>query len=462
MHSKDIFSFKKPLKRDVTLTKAVMYGTGIIVGAGVYVLIGRAAGMTGNSLWLSFIIAAFIASLTALSYAELASMFPKSAAEYIYTKRAFHKKILSFSLGWLIIFTGIVSAATVSLGFGMYFQNIFGLNYIISAILLLLFLSYINYRGVRESMNLNLILTTITIFGLILIILFGLPYLGNVNYFDMPFGFSGVFLAASFIFFAFIGFEDIANIAEETKNPKKNIPLALIIAIILTCSLYVLVSLTAVSVVDWQILGKSDAPLAVVADKLMPNGSFILSFIALFATASTVLILLIATSRFMYGMAKEKSLPYIFSNVHPKRRTPWIAVITTFFVAAAFILSGNIVSVAKITNFGAFLIFAFVNISLIMLRYKEPFRQRRFKVPLNVGKFPIPSFFGLIFCLFMLTRFDLITTLICVFVILAGLLLYRLLDDINRFVLSVVKGFRPKNLKQNIRYIYFEPKNEEK
>ncbi len=190
------------LKRELSLFQAVLYGLGVIIGAGIYVLIGKAAGMAGNSLWLSYLIAAVIASLTGLSYAELSSMFPRSSAEYIYTRKAFSNKLFSFSLSWFIIFIGAVSAAAVALGFGGYFQSIFGTPIVLNAAVLIILLSLLNFYGLKQSLRLNLLCVVITIAGLLLIIFMGLPYIGSVNYFDMSFGFGGIMAAAAFIFFA--------------------------------------------------------------------------------------------------------------------------------------------------------------------------------------------------------------------------------------------------------------------
>lgn len=230
---------KLKLKRDLSLLEVTFYGVGIIIGAGIYALIGEAAGIAGNSVWLSFVVGAIIASFTGLSYAELATMFPKAAAEYVYVRRASGSRSLAFLIGWLLVFTGVVSAATVALGFSGYFQGLLGpsLEQIfpsglmkivnsgsIISLVLIAILSYINFRGIKESARFNIVLTSIEIFGLVLIIFLAFGSYGKVNYFYSPNGFKGVFSAAALIFFAYIGFEDIANIVEETKKTKDKHP----------------------------------------------------------------------------------------------------------------------------------------------------------------------------------------------------------------------------------------------
>lgn len=415
------------LKRSIGLLETTAYGVGIILGAGIYALIGEAAGLAGNSLWMSFVIGAIVASFTGLSYCELSTMYPKAAAEYVYTKKAFKKELISFVLGWLIIFTGIVSAAAVALGFAGYFHSLFNTPIVPIAILLILVLSFLNFYGIKESARFNAVVTVIEALGLILIIFIGLGSWGKVNYFELPFGFKGVFSAAALIFFAYIGFEDIVNMAEETRRPRKVLPKAIILAIIITTLLYILVSISAVSVVGWQELGQSKAPLALVASKVFGEKAFfILSLIALFATTNTVLIILVVTARMMYGMARDRSLPKVLGSVHRKRGTPWIAVLVTMIFSILFASIGKIGIVAKVTSLTAFITFSFVNASLIWLRFTKPKVERPFKVPLNIGKFPILPALGLLTCLFMITQFSLDNLLITLAIIVTGMILFVL------------------------------------
>jgi len=275
------------------------------------------------------------------------------------------------------------------------------------------------------------IFTLIEAGGLIFIVYLGLGYVGSVNYLEMSGGFKGIFSAAALIFFAYLGFEEMVNIAEETKNAEKNIPRAIIISLVITTLLYILVSISAVSIVPWQTLGESKAPLADVAETAMPGSSSILTFIALFATLNTVLIILVVTSSMFYGIAKNTKIFRPLSLVHPKRRTPWVAVFVTMFLVMALTLIGNVNFVALAADLGAFLIFFTVNVSLIVLRYKKPEVERPFKVPLNVGKFPIIPAMGTLTCLFMVLHFEWNVILITILILFLGFVTFYLFDKLS-------------------------------
>jgi len=398
---------KIALKRELGLLEVTLSGVGIILGAGIYALIGKAAGLAGNSIWISFALSALIAVFTGLSYAELSSMFPKASAEYEYVTNAFSKK-LAFIIGWLIIWSGVFGASTVALGFAGYFNAIFDVPVKISALVLIAALSFIILYGIKESAWFAITATLIEAAGLVIIIFIGLPYLGNVDYFEMPHGLEGVFEASALVFFAYIGFEGIVKLSEETKAPEKTIPRGLILAILISIILYVLVAISAVSVVGWERLSTSEAPFADLAFSVLGRDGFIvLSVIALFATANTVLLMLIAASRITYGMADSFSLPGVLAQVHPSRRTPWIAILSMMALSMVFVFAGDIKFVANVTNFTIFVTFIVVNAALIMLRYTKPELERPFKVPLTIGKFPVLPLLGLAFCIFMLAQLSL-------------------------------------------------------
>jgi len=408
------------LKREIGLFEMTMYGVGIILGAGIYALIGEAASVAGNALWMSFLVGAFIACLTGLTYAELSSIFPKVAAEYHYTKKAFGKPLVSFIIEWMMIVVGVVSAAAVALGFGGYLSGLIGSNIIIGAVILIILCAFLIFWGIKQTVKVNVIFTLIEILGLLVIIFLGIGHFGSVDYFETPSGFSGIMIAAILVFFAYIGFEGIVNVAEETKNPRKTLPKAIVLSIAISTILYILVAISAISILPWQTLGASSAPLADVANAAMPGSYLFLSIIALFATANTVLIIMLANSRIIWGMSREKVFPTVFNKIHPQRHTPHIAILLTLIATIMFALIGNIRIVAEITNFGIFFIFIFINAALIVLRYKYPNIKRPFKVPINIGKFPVLPFIGLLFCVYMITYFDIIVIKIGAVIIIAG------------------------------------------
>ncbi len=394
---------KYHLKRELGLVAATLSGVGIIFGAGIYALIGKAAGIAGNAVWISFFFAAVVAALTGLSYAELSSIFPKAGAEYVYTGHAFNKR-LAFIVGLLIIISGIIGAATVSLGFGGYFSNLFKTPLIPTAIALLVILGAVNLWGIKQSARIAILFTLIESAGLVAIIFIGLPHLGSVNYFEFsPIGFSGIFAAASLIFFAYLGFEEIVKLSEETKNPTKTIPTALIIAMAVSTLVYILVAISAVSVLGWEKLAASNAPMADVASAgFGGNAFFILSIIALFATSNTALLMMLASSRLMYGMAVDHGFPSVFSRVHSIHRTPYFAIFLVTLLTILFALVGKIELIADLTNFVAFLTFIAINASVIVLRRKFPHSDKHFHTPGSIRKIPILPVLGIIFSAFML------------------------------------------------------------
>lgn len=423
------------LHRHLGLFHTTMYGVGLILGAGIYALIGDAAGETGNSLWFSFILAAVAAVFTGLSYAELSSMYPKAAAEYIYIKNAFKSNFIAFIVGWLTLFVAIISAAAIALGFGGYFTALFGIPIVVAAILIIVGLSFLNFFGIRESSSLNIVFTLIEAAGLALVIWLGLVATGNVevDYFEMPFGLAGVFSAFTLVFFAYIGFENIANIAEEIKNPRWVLPRAIILSISITAIIYILVSVSAVRVLSWQELDASVAPLADVVKKALgQQWHLVILFIALFATTNTVLIMLVSGSRILYGIARDKSLPAILGAIHQKRKTPWIAAIIIGMLSILFVFSGDIATVASISVFAIIMVFILVNLSLIWLRFKEPNVERTFKVPLNIRKFPVLPALGIITPILGIIQLDSYVLLMGFGVVVSGMIFYLVYNRIIR------------------------------
>jgi len=422
----------KHLQRSITLFEAVAYTLCVIIGAGIYVLIGAASGVAGNGVWLSFLFAALIAACTGLSYAELASKMPHDAGEYEYVERAFGNKKLAFGVGWLKLVSSIIAAAAVSLGFGGYFSALFGVPHVWGALLLIGFAIIVNCLGAQDTMKAGMLMVFVTIAGLLLIIFSGWSHVGSVNYLDLTFGWNGVFSAAALIFFAFLGFEEIANMGEEAENPRSMLPKALIISIAIATVLYTAVSLVAISVVPWQTLATSVSPLSLVANTTLgPWGSTLLAVIALFATASTAFALLFAFSRMVYGMAEEGSMPAFFLKLS-KNYSPYAAIIGTGLATMAIIMLGDIKFVASITDFGALFVFMILNVALIVMRYKPDHLHGKFRAPLNIGRFPLPSAFGALFCLYMLTRLDVWAMFLSLSLLFLGVLAFNIFVDRGR------------------------------
>ncbi|MCX6798689.1 MAG: APC family permease [Candidatus Diapherotrites archaeon] len=435
LHPSSIRESKPHLTRSISLTEAVIYGLGIIIGAGVYALIGEAAGIAGNSMWISFVIAAVVASFTALSYCELSSLLPKNAAEYHYVKHAFNSETLGFLVGWVALCTLLISAAAVSIGFAGYFSSLFGTPIVLTALCLLIALAFINFFGIQLSAEVNAVLTIVAIVGLLIIIAIGLPFFGSVDYFSsvkpmVTFAdfMNPIAIAAALIFFAYVGFENIAHMSEETVHARTVVPKAIQISLTISAILYILVAISAVSVVPWQQLAESSAPLALVAGTVFGgNASLLLSFIALFATSSTALVIMIGASRILGGIAADHGLPKFISRLHGKTQTPYVAIAITTVGAMLCVTLGNLKEIVFITDFGIFIIFFAVNWSTIAMRYTEPYAKRAFRLSANIGRVPVASVFGAGFSLYMLANVNAKAVMTGLPIFCLGVLLYLLL-----------------------------------
>ncbi|PNX54291.1 MAG: amino acid transporter [Thermoplasmata archaeon M9B2D] len=415
------------LQRTLSLWQVTFMSVGIILGAGIYVIIGEAAGLSGNSIWLSFLIAAFVATLTALSYAELSSIFPKAGAEYVYIENSFGNRA-AWIVAWLLLLGSVIGGATVAMGFAQYFSAIFHTPVIPVALLLLFVIIIILIVGVQQTAKLTIVFTAIEISGLAIVIFIGIPFIGSVNYLQAAQGFKGIIEAGILIFFGYLGFEGITRLAEETTNPEKNIPRAIIYSMIITTILYVLVGVSAVSVIPWQELSASQAPLATVAKRIFGDQSFlILSVIALFSTFNTALMFLLTGSRLIYGIAHQEAIPKIFTIVGRRFRTPWVAIVTIVTATMLFLFLGNLKTIANLTNFTIFSVFIFINASVIYFRYKKP-TMTGFRIPLHVGRFPVVPFLGILTSVFMIVNLPFDVLIIGVILVVLGVVVDSILN----------------------------------
>jgi basic amino acid/polyamine antiporter, APA family len=373
---------------------AASVGIANIIGAGIFVVSGVAAGLAGPSVILSFLIAGFIALMTALSSAELASFITETGASYAFTKRAFGR-FLSFLVGWFKYFDYVAGAAAVSVGFAAYFTELFGLNgplpLILAATGLPIVFVVLNLIGVRESAYATSIMVLIKVFALVLLLMFGGFYLAQ--YFSIakftpffPYGITGTMNGTAIIFFAFLGFNTVAMMSEETKDPQRTIPKALILAFAVTFVLYVSIAFLEIAVLNWQQLGLSASPLGDLAAVVYNNRAFLdfIAFSALIATGSVVLSSIIGGTRASYAMGRDRLLPHQFDRVSKRFGTPYVSVLVGGMIIV--VLSGtfynNIDTIASIVNFGSLFTYLFVHLSLLRLRRTEPKTTRLFKVPL--------------------------------------------------------------------------------
>ncbi|MEJ2126466.1 MAG: amino acid permease [Candidatus Bathyarchaeota archaeon] len=382
------------LKRKVGLFGAASVGIANIIGAGIFVVSGVAAGLAGPSVILSFLLAGFIALMTALSSAELSSFITETGASYAFTKKAFGR-FPSFLVGWFKYFDYIAGAAAVSVGFAAYFTSLFGLSgelpLLLAAMGLPVVFTCLSLFGTKESADATSIMVVIKVFALVLLMVLGIFYL--TQHFDManfspffPNGINGTFSGAAIIFFAFLGFNTVAMMSEETKEPEKTIPKALILAFIVTFILYVCIAFFEIGILDWQMLGTSASPLEDLAVAVTENRLFIdfVAFSALIATASVLLSSIIGGTRASFAMGRDRVLPSQFDKISKRFGTPYFSIIFggIIIIVLAGLFYNNIDVIASVVNFGSLFTYLFVHLSLIKLRKIKPKINRPFKVPL--------------------------------------------------------------------------------
>ena len=367
-----------PLRRSLSLWQVSLSGIGVILGAGVYALIGPAAGQAGNALWLAFVLAGLTAGLTAYAYARLARLAPRNSPEFQYTALAFGARP-GFVAGTLMLLADVLAAATVTIGFGGYLEHLAGTPTGVNALALTVVVGAILWLGVEQSIAVAIVLTGLEALGLLLVIAVGMPSWPATDYLTAPRGLTGVSSAAAIIFFAYLGFDELGNFAEEMRRPDRDLPRALLISMVATTVIYVLVALSAVAVVDAERLGASAAPLALVVGRVLgKHADMVLSLLALAATANTVLLLLAASARSIYGMAAAGVLPARLAHVG-RTAVPVDATVLVLTVQAVLVVVGTLRQVAAITDAVVLVSFMFVNASLCWLaaRHRTPSRGGR-------------------------------------------------------------------------------------
>ncbi|MGF7207810.1 amino acid transporter [Skermanella aerolata] len=386
-----------PLQRSIGMVQMAFYGLGSMLGAGIYGLIGKAAGEMGNAIWLAFLVSMVAAMLTGLSYASIASRYPKAAGAAYVTQRAYRQSMLTYVVGLAVMCSGLTSVATQSRVVAANLQQLTfldGVPVTLIALGFLLLLAGIVFRGIRECMWLNIVCTTVEAFGLILVIAVGMSYWGSTDLLETPpptdggvGGITALLLmqGAVLTFFSFIGFEDTLNVAEEVKNPRKVLPWGIILAMVAATLIYIAVSITAVSVVPWQELSSAAGPLTEVvvrAAPWFPPVAFLA--ITIFAVTNTALLNYVTASRLAYGMAQQGLLPRFLRKVHSTRRTPHMAVLVLLALITGLALMGDITQLASATVLLLLLVFAIVNSALVILKLRPGEPTGGFEVPVFV------------------------------------------------------------------------------
>lgn len=377
------------LKRSLGTMALSLYGLGAILGAGIYSVIGAAAGTAGRGLWMSFVAAGVVALLTALSYAELATLFPKAGGEVVYLRRALPKQSwLAFTVGAMVVLSSAATVATVAIAFGGYLAHFIELPALLTATVLVGLLTLIGLWGVRESTAVTAVFTVIETGGLVLVVWAGTQEGGLGDALATAPSFE-VLAGASIVFFSFLGFENIVNLAAEAKDPGRALPRAIVISVVAAILLYTLVALAVVALVEPEALAGSKAPLTMAVQRVAPKLAGVLSGIALFATANTALASILSGSRVLYGMAEEEQLPKLVRAVHTRRKTPWVATLILSAIAALLLPLGEVGAVASVSSFAALIAFILVNAAVIVLRRSKPKLERPFRAPLALGGVPV-------------------------------------------------------------------------
>lgn len=379
---------KVELRRSLSLPLITFYGLGTILGAGIYVLVGKVAGAAGIYAPVSFALAAVTAGLSAFTYMELCSRYPLSGGAAVYTQKGFGLRWLSILVGFLIVLSGLVSAATISRGFVGYFRVFFEVPEATIIIGVVIALALLAAWGIAQSVAATAVATIIEVGGLLLII--GVAYASfgalpeRLPELIPPIEFvawQGIFLGGFLAFYAFIGFEDMVNVAEEVKNPERNLPRAILVTIVISTVLYLAVSLAAVLVLPLDQLSASEAPLALMFEQATGASPKVMASISLFAVINGALVQIIMAARMLYGMSREGWLPKGIGKLNARTQTPIFATILVSLAVLVLALALPLVTLAKVTSFAVLAVFAIISLALIRLKRIGPPAGNTYTVP---------------------------------------------------------------------------------
>ncbi len=364
------------LRRNLSMSQIALYGLGNILGAGIYVLIGEIAGIAGSLAPFAFLLAATVAGLTASSFAEFSARFPVSGGGALFVHKAFQLPSLTVAVGLLMMLTGIVSAATISRGFVGYLEVFVDLPQAFTIIALLLALCLLASWGIQQSVSTAVLITLVEVGGLLLIIVVAqfaplAPEIDIVAAEPLRAGWAGLLGGSFLAFYAYIGFEDIVNVAEEVKEPRKNMPRAIFLALGVATLLYAIASFSALAVLSPAELAQSDAPLAAVYEAATGQSPWFISIISMFAVINGALIQIIMCSRICYGLAQEKLLPRQLGALHPKTQTPINATVLVSIIIVFAALSLSIETLARFTTTILLFVFILVNAALVQVKLQD-------------------------------------------------------------------------------------------
>lgn len=385
---------KSGLKRSLTLPLLTLYGLGVTVGAGIYVLIGATAAQAGAQAWLAFVIAALVAGCTAFSYAELSTRFPVSAGEAAYVTAGFGRAGLATLVGGLVAMSGLVSASAITVGASGYLHALTGVPATLLIVGIVAALAMLALWGIKQSVMVAGTITVLEILGLVFVIIWGgfvadhagaapadlIPSLDLAVW-------SGILGATVLAFFAYIGFEDMVNVAEEVENPRRTMPLAIIVTLFVATVLYCAVSISVLIAVPVESLATSHAPLTLVFATAPSQIQLLFAALAVVATVNGVLIQMIMVSRVLYGMADQGNLPNVLARLSERTQTPTVA---TGLVAAGILVLSLFLPVEQLAEWTSQIVltvFVFINMSLIAIKRQGDQKGDHFRVPILLPVF---------------------------------------------------------------------------
>ncbi len=389
----------------------LLFIVGDILGTGIYALTGQVAKQVGGVVWLPFLVAFVVALITAFSYLELVTKYPKAAGAALYTHKAFGIHFITFIVAFAVMCSGITSASTASRAFAANMSSAMGFGFTslgitVTGLVFMALIAAVNFRGVGESVKANVVLTCVELTGLLIVIVIGMWAIGLgqgdvsrvMQFKSMPDGsmFWPVIAATTLAFFAMVGFEDSVNMAEECEDPNRDFPKVLLAGLAITGTIYVLVSVSAITLVAPEQLSQGETPLLQVVQKGAPNFPiWIFGFITMFAVANSALINMLMASRLVYGMSREHVLPAALGRVHQTRRTPYIAIgFTTLLAFALITFVGEVPALGGTTALLLLCVFTVVNVAVLVLR-KDTVGHKHFRTP------TILPILGAVFCAFL-------------------------------------------------------------
>jgi len=369
------------LKRGVTGPLLLLFILGDVLGAGVYALVGVIGQEVGGAVWIPLLVALAMAMLTAASYAELVTKYPRAGGAAVFAQRAYGRPFISFLVGWSMLAAGVTSAAGLAIAFGGdYLSPFLDAPATLVAVVFLAVVAVVNARGIKESLGANVAMTVVEVGGLLLVVVLGLVVLGRG---DGDLGralelrpdvspWAAVLGAALIAFYSFVGFETSANLAEEVRDVRRTYPRALFGSLLIAGVVYVLVALSAVTVLPPDELAGTSGPLLAVVDAADAGvPSWLFGLVALIAVANGALLTMIMASRLIYGMAEEGLLPSVLGRTLPRRQTPWVAIVVTTALAMALALVGSLETLASTVVLLLLVVFTSTNLAVLVLRRDE-------------------------------------------------------------------------------------------